>query len=153
MRLFTRQATISVDLGDLSLEQIMNFPEEDRAGSEEFFINEVYKENHLQMRVKKSRVYTSGVHDFEYDPNKKEIWIFSRYNKSAFLVYGFLTLVLIPFIMGEDISEMNWKWLGLMVFLFAGISLLLIVGIKTESKEIERELIIRINSFRRNRIR
>jgi len=148
MDIFQRINKIETNLEGLTMERIMNFPIIEHAGSEEFYLKEVFSPNHIQIGVVQSKSYTSGIHDFEYDIKTKEIKIFSRFKKAAFLLYGYLIMPIYPLIDNQN-GENNLEWLGITIALFLFLTLILILGIKSESKEIEREMIIRINYLRR----
>lgn len=148
MKIFKRTKNIDINLDNLTMKDIMNFPEKRNAGSEEFYVNKIFNPNHIQIGVVQSRVYSSGIHDFEYDAKKKRIKIFSRFRNSAFLIYGYLIMPLLLIILGRKIS---WELIGITVGMFIFLSLILIIGIKSESKEIEREMVLRINYLRPNK--
>jgi len=149
MQIFERRNLIDVDLGNTTMTAIMNFPTRDKASSEGFYLKELYTPNHLQIGVVASRTYTSGVHDFKYDAHSKRIEIFSRYENKAYLVYLYLALPLITLIFGTEAEDIYCEIIGLTIALFIFLSLILIFGIRSESKEIEREMVLRINYLRR----
>lgn len=148
MEIFKRTKNIDTNLGSLTIKEIMNFPEKKNAGSEEFYINKIFNPNHIQIGVVQSRVYTSGIHDFEYDMKTKKIKIFSRFRKSAFRIYASLILPMIPMIINKEVTL---ELVGIIIAFFVFSTLMLVMVIKSESKEIEREMVIRINYLRRNK--
>ncbi len=148
MEIFKRTKNIDTNLGNLTIKEIMDFPEKGNAGLEEFYLNKVFNPNHIQIGVVQSRVYTSGIHDFEYDTKTREIKIFSRFKKSAFRIYASLIMPLIPMIITKEVTM---ELVGITIAVFVFSSLILILGIKSESKEIEREMVLRINYIRRNK--
>jgi len=152
MEIFKRTKNIDINLGNLTIREIMNFPKKDDAGLEEFYINEVFNSNHVQIGVVQGRVYTSGIHDFEYDSKTNKIKIFSRFRNSAFLIYGYLIMPLIPLILNKN-QDGTMELIIIIISFFIFFSLILIMGIKSESKEIEREMVIRLNYLRRNKNR
>jgi len=129
------------------MQALMNFPDQKNVGAGGFYIKEVFHENHLQIRVKQEK-YTS-IHDFEYDKVKKEIKIFSRLDRSAYLIYGYLSLPLMV-LFSDKTSTSKVVLIAITLALFVVLTLILSVGMKSEAKEIEREMIIRINYNRRN---
>ncbi len=148
MEIFSRQKEINIKLSDLTMEEIMNFQSVKNVESEEFYLNEVFHSNHIQMAVNQSKVYSSGIHDFEYDTKMERIFIFSRYRKSAFLIYSYAVFPIFCLNSSKEVF-LNSIGMALAWGLFA--TLLLVIGIRSESKEIEREMIIRINYLRRNK--
>lgn len=152
MGLFSIKRFIPIEFNELTLEKILNFPRKKNASSEGYYINEIYNENHVQIAVTSSRVYTSGIHDFIYDDQKSYIEIYSRYRKSAFLLYGYLTMGIFPLLSAKNELEVILKVVGLIVLLFILLSAVLVFGIRSEQKELQRELNIRINFYRRNMI-
>lgn len=132
------------------MEEIMNFPEKKNVGPEEFYLKKIFNPNHIQIGVARSKSYSGGIHDFEYDTKKERIKIFSRFRSSAFLIYGYLILPIIPLVRNHN-NEHTYQFIGITIILSIFLTLILVLGIKSESKEIEREMIIRINYFRKNK--
>lgn len=130
------------------MEEVMNFQEKESAGLEEFYLKEMFNPNHIQIGVIQSRVYTSGIHDFEYDTKTEQIKIISRFKNSAFLIYGYLIMPIIPLILDNN-NENTLKFIGITIAFFIFLTLVLIFGIKSESKSIERKMIARINFLRK----
>ena len=149
MEFFTRTKKIPIDLEEVNMRQIMNFPTKKKALLEGFYLKEIMHKNHIQIGVKGSKKYSGGIHDFYYDNEAKQINIYSRYPKKAFLLYTYLLMPLI-FIFGKNESSTTLKLIGITIMAFIGFSLILILGIKAESKTIEREMVIRIIFFRRH---
>ena len=152
MQIFERKKSIDINLGKLTMEEIMNFLGEKNAGSEEFYLKEVFNSNHVQIGVAQNKTYSSGIHDFEYDTQAEQIKIFSRFRNSAFLVYLYSILPLTPLIFGENSGNVL-PLIGMTVACFIFLTLLLVFGIRSESNEVEREMVIRINYLNRNKIR
>lgn len=147
MEIFHRTNTIDADLGKLSLVELMNLPKKNRFDLGGAYLNETLHPNHVQIAVIQDRSYTSGIHDFEYIVERRQIRLYSRYKKSAFLLYAYLAMPLLPIFLiniNNDVETIT-KLLIISVVTFIFLSLLLIVGIKSESKEMERKLLIRLN--------
>ena len=152
MQIFERKKSIDINLGKFTMEEIMNFPNNKNVGSEEFYLKEIFNSNHIQIGVTQVKAYTSGIHDFEYDTQTKQIKIFSRFRNSAFLVYLYSILPLMPLIFGKNSGNIL-PLIGMTVACFIFFTLLLVFGIRSESNEIEREMVIRINYLSRNKVR
>lgn len=150
MKIFQRIKKINANLGELTMQEIMNFQEKKNVGLEGYYLKEIFNPNHIQIGVVQGRVYTSGIHDFEYDKSTQTIEIFSRFKNSAFLLYGYLIMPLIPLILNKN-GEGLLELIGFTIALFIFLTSILVFGIKSESKDIEREMIIRINYLRRNK--
>lgn len=151
MKIFELRKIVELQLEPFTMDQVMNFPEVNNTGLEEFYLKDVFSANHVQIGVVQGRIYTSGIHDFRYDTSSKQIHIFSRFRPSAFFVYSFLFIPLLGFL---SLKETNSTWiLGVTFALFVLLTLLLLLGIRSESKKIEREMIIRVDFLRRNKIR
>ena len=149
MQIFTRRKKIRSNLDDFELERLMTFPKREEADLHDFYLQEIFNKDHVQVGVvKRGEDHIKGIHDFEYDRNKKELIIFSRLKKSSFRMYAFLVFPLLPFFLSENVDEIKLKLVGITIVWFVFISVALILGIKFQSKEIEREMIIRINYFR-----
>ena len=148
MKIFKRTKTIETDLGNLTMKEIMKFPEKKNAGLQEFYINRVFNTNHIQIKALEKQFDLCGIHDFEYDQNTKKIKIFSRIQSLAFRIYLF---PLSFFIIAVLEKEINMLLIGLSIVVFIITSLMLLLGINSESKEIEREMVLRINFIRRNK--
>jgi len=146
MQVFTRRKHIQVNLDDIELEQLTTFPNRNKVDIEEFYLKEVFSKDHVQFGMLTKHL--KGVHDFEYDRDKKELIIFSRLEKSALGIYMYLSLPLLLLFFGDNTSEANKVFIGMFMAFFLFLSLLLILGIKIQSQEIEREMVIRINYFR-----
>lgn len=148
MPLFTRTNSLAIDLGELDLKQIMgNYPKKEKTDLEEFYLKQLLAPNHLEFGCK-SRF--GGIHDLSYDPVAKKINIFSRHRKSNFLIYASLIMVFIPLILSENVSNIAFQITGIGLALVVFATMLLIIGIRSESKRLEQEMIISINHFRRN---
>jgi len=148
MKIYSRKNTIEVDLFKFTIDEVINFPDKRNAGLEEYYVSQVYNQNHIEISVVQTETYTSGVHDIKYDIDKKEIAIYSRFRNSAFLIYGFLIMPLIPIFFKQEFSL---ALVGITITFFVAITLFLGITIRSESKDIEREMILRINYLRRNR--
>ncbi len=154
MELFTRTKIIDANLGNLTIREVMNFPKKENAGFRESFINEIYNPNHIQIAVKGEIGPLSSKHDVQYDMKIKKIIIFSRprevtlVHKAVLIVYGLFVILNINInINKEDVFA--FAIFG--IFFFMVFKLNQIVGVKLDSKGMEREVMIRINYLRRNK--
>jgi len=148
MKIYSKTNILKVDLFKITIDDAINFPDKENAGLEEYYVSQVYSNNHIEVSVVQTETYTSGVHDIKYDIDKKEIAIYSRFRNSAFLIYGFLIMPLIPIFSKQEFSL---ALVGITITFFVAITLFLGITIRSESKDIEREMILRINYLRRNR--
>lgn len=145
MSLFYRIKTINADLKELSLVELLNFSRKNIFDLGGTYLNKVFHPNHIQLAIIRDRVYSSGVHDFEYFEEIKQIKIYSRYRRSAFRVYISSISPLLILIFNEISIELVLQLIGIGVLAAIFFSLILIIGIKSESKEMERKLLIRLN--------
>ncbi len=144
MKLFERKIEIDVDLQGKSIQEVMNLPVKAEVGMSDHYLAELYNENHIQIRVKSDQGY-GGVHDFKYKAAKNRLTIWSRYPPTSFLDY---IIVFLPasglFIESDNPTTKKVCW-GMIIIAFIYCTLLLSIGIRQQSKEIEREMVFRIN--------
>jgi len=149
---FTRTSTIPANLGKFNLQQLMNFPTRKEALLEDFYLEKVFSDDHIQISIIAGRRYDVGIHDFKYNSAKNEIILFSKYKRSAFGIYLAPALLLIPLINISSFTNQEMiTYLITLLFAFIGFTLLMKIGINNQSKEIERELVLRINYLYRNK--
>lgn len=149
MELFTRRKIIPSNLDDFELEKLMTFPKRKDADFEEYYLKEIFNKDHIQIgKTTSTRTNPTGLHDFEYDREKKELLLSSKLTRRSFGNYAYLLLLILPFLFSENVDDIKLKLIGATLIGFILISLLLILVLRFEAKEIERELIIRINYFR-----
>ena len=144
MKLFNRTVELKVDLGNKSLTEVMNLHEKDKAWTQEFYVDKSLHVNHLVIRIKNARDF-KGIHNFEYDEANKKVSIFSKYDNSSYFIYSMLALpIMMLFFDSKNPNAHKVIW-GMIVVFFIYCTLLLSIGIRQESKKIEREMVLRIN--------
>ncbi len=147
-KLFERKDSIEVDLGQLNLEKIFNLPNARQAGLGEFYVNRVIHENHLEatLAVKKGQT----IHTMEYDPNRKIIELQSRFVSLGLELFRFAIVLIFPIFAGVIGNLLDPILIALGAFIF--LTGMLAASMHSNAGEVKRELIIRINYMRNNRI-
>ncbi len=150
MGLFSKRRKLDVDLGEATLQEILyDIPELTMGSAEELYLRGVHHSNHLVLDVNKSKSFSSGFFDVQYKPQERELEIFGRFDKAAFLLY--LSFGVPAVFLGlAFFSQQQYFYMILAPSIALLIStLMLTITIRAGTKEIEREVIIRINAHRR----
>jgi len=137
--LFRHRKQLEAKLGEFSLKDIANFPQESEAGSAELYIQEYQNDNELIINYHRSKMDTGGVHHITYLPQQSTIIIESLPEKKVFYRY-LLLIAIFPILL---IVKSNWAFIWI-IFLAVRFPFLLF-GIRAESAEMKRELTIRVN--------
>lgn len=137
--LFRHRKQLEANLGKFSLKDITNFPRESEAGSSELYIQEYLNNNELIINYHRSKIDTGGIHHITYLPQQSSIIIESSPEKKVFYLYIFLIAIFLILL----IVKANWAfvWIIFLVIRFP----FLLFGIRAESAELKRELVIRVN--------
>ena len=145
MNPFKRTAELEVDLRNKSLQEVMNLPEKAQAWRQDFYAAKSRHSNHVEVRVKDLRGFYGGIHNFEYDEAKKKVSISSKYDSGSYFIYSILILpIMMLFFDSKNPNAHKVLW-GMTIVFFIYSTLQLCIGIRLESKRIERELVLRIN--------
>ena len=145
MKVFKRTVELKVDLVNKSLKEIMNLPNKEKAWRQDFYAATSNHANHVEVKVKGQRGFYGGIHNLEYDEANKKVSICSKYDNSSYFIYSMLGLpIMMLFFDSKDPNAHTVIW-GMIVVFFIYCTLLLSIGIRQESKKIEREMVLRIN--------
>ena len=154
MKIFQRYHIIDFNLHPHTMEEVINFPNKNEAGLEEYFVKNVFHPNHLQIDARRRDSHTGGIHDLIFSPEEKQITIHSKFHPWAFFLYSSISLPLIPLVLSENNTPKEMRTL---ILITLGVAILctvfLAVVIRKESKDVEREMILRINYLNRRRTR
>lgn len=144
--LFNHTIEINVDLGQLDLESIINLPLAGKQDYTDRYISGILNKNHLIISRDGKHQYERYHHVVTYDDSL--ITIKSSYQ--SFLAYS---LFLLPMVLLYLSFRIGFDWPFTLITFGSTIffTLVLSLGIKYESKEVEREIIIRINYHRSGR--
>ncbi len=142
--LFRYNRQLEVDLRKFSLKDIVNFPYESEAGLSEYYIQERLNDNELIVNYHRDRAHIGGIHHISYLPAKSLITIESSPVKRELYRFLFLLVMLLIFLV---VGKSTWTLGGGLFVVVIGI--FWIWGIRDESAELNRELVIRINYTRR----
>jgi len=144
-KLFSREQVLEADLRGYSLAEILsNLGSETEGVSDLDYFKKIVDENHIILSPSYGKAYERGTHVFEYFPSQKEIQLKSKLHKYGASLYIYLLLPMIT-IFSDNFKEIAFEIFLLEIGFFLFLSLILILGIKEQSKGIEREVIIRIN--------
>jgi len=139
--LFHRQKQLEFNLGNFTIKDLVNFPHKEDASMEEPFIVEIIHDNHLVVKHSASGRVNS-VHHYEYLPNKKMVIIDSTLEREAYVMY---VSVCMAFVLLAQSPINLFLFFFVAVSIFYVVSIILIVSLRIESQEMQRELEIRIN--------
>ena len=117
-------------------------------GSEETYVYKKFDEQHIVLRTDGNRKIHNGTHYFQYFPNKKQVILQSKYEHSAWMLYLYALLPLIP-IFFNPLDNLKY-FISIFVIMFIFISGFIYLGIRDEAAGMERDLINRINYLRRH---
>ena len=149
-RLFTRENEFDVDFKGWTLKEMLsNVDSKYTVQSEEMYIKSAFGENHAVLTSATDARFKL-YHYFTYYPEENKLYVKSQYAKTVWLNLLLPLLFTVAIFFQED-----WKSMFVAIFPFVGgfmllLLLMLIVGLYSEAKDMEREVIIRINFKFRN---
>jgi hypothetical protein len=155
MNLLSKNRMVKADLKTFSLVDILNKLKKENFFTEEqpFYLIKIVNENHIIFGVPRNKVTPRQIHEFQYLEKENSISINSKYKNMffpSFLIYG---MPLIPMILGrnemksEDLKVFSFMLIGITLF----ISLFAFTSLNEDSKNIEREITLRLNYLLRQK--
>ena len=156
MGIFTLKKEIDIDLKQFSLTDILNHLENENFfyDSPSFHLQDKVNENHLVFRTPKNKAAPREIYSFEYFPNEKKIKVNGKYENMFFpclITYVFPFAGIYFHFTNESYTDEQFK---ILMWLFFGVTIYcaaIILSGLSASKNIERELKIRLNYLLRKR--
>ncbi len=152
MNFLSEERSFKANMGTISFADVLERLERENFYEEGYFeLEEKINKDWILFSAPGDRVTSSQVYEFKYDRDRKEIVIKGRY-KSIFFpaLLSLYALPIIFFLLDRDLSKL--KTIMPVVVLFS--IFILIAGyfrLRTNSKAIERDVVIRINAILKER--
>lgn len=153
MKFLSEKRVSKINLGSISFEDVLEHLENEKYYDEGLFsLDRKIDKDWIVLRVERDKITPSQTYEFRYNRTEKILTINGKYNNVFFpgLLMNILPLSILFF--GQNVSNGNQKKIILMMLFIT--MLVLIVGyfgLRMTSKEIQRDLNIRINYLMRKK--